>query len=265
MTYNETAVTDTIDRLLAEHADLDVAVAGTIDDLDQYHIGGAGAVERLIAGLDVGSDDTVLDVGSGLGGPARQIARRTGAQVVGIDITDEYVAAAKHLSAKAGLVEMTRFEVADVAHFTPQRPFDAAVTMHVQMNVENKTEWFCHIADKLRPGGRLAVWEICLQGDSALTWPMPWSIDGSDSFLDTAADLRAAIEATGMVATEWTDETAWVGQWMTQTLGGGPSSGPALPALLNNGLIRVINLAAAINTQALSVWRGTFLKPAPLT
>ena len=261
MTYNETEVTDTIDRLLAEHADLDVALAGTIDNLDQYHIGGASAVDRLIAALDVGREDTVLDVGSGLGGPARQIARRTGARVLGIDITAEYVAAAQHLSAQAGLADLARFEVTDVAQFRPQQPFDAAVTMHVQMNVENKTDWFGYIADRLRPGGRLAVWEICVQDDSALTWPMPWSIDGSDSFLDAAADLRASIEAGGLVAIEWTDESAWVRQWMTQALGSGPSSGPALPALLDDGLTRIINLADAIRTQALSVWRGTFLNP----
>jgi 2-polyprenyl-3-methyl-5-hydroxy-6-metoxy-1,4-benzoquinol methylase len=261
MTYNETAVTDTIERMLAEHTDLDVASAGSIDNLDQYHIGGAAAVDRLMSNLGVGRGDTVLDVGSGLGGPARQIARRTGARVVGIDITPSYVDAAQHLSAKAGLAEVVSFRVADVADFAPEPPFDAAVTMHVQMNVENKAKWFAHIADTLRPGGRLAVWEICRNSDRALTWPMPWSIDGTASFVETAHVLRASIEAAGLITTEWTNETAWVGHWMTQTLGGGPPSGPALSALLDNGPTRVINLAAAINTHAVGVWRGLFAKP----
>jgi 2-polyprenyl-3-methyl-5-hydroxy-6-metoxy-1,4-benzoquinol methylase len=261
MTYNETAVTDTIDRLLGEHADLDVAIAGSIDNLDQYHVGGAAAVERLIPGLNVASGNTVLDVGCGLGGPARQIARRTGAHVVGIDITAEYIDAARHLSANAGLAEVVRFEVADVATYTPEQPFDAAVTMHVQMNIEDKVGWFGRIADKLKSGGRLAVWEICREGDTPLAWPMPWSIDGTDSFLQTTAALRTSIEAAGLITTGWTDETAWVRTWMTKTLGGAAPRGPALSMLLDNGLTRVINLAGAINTQAVSVWRGSFTKP----
>jgi SAM-dependent methyltransferase len=261
MTYNETAVTDTIDRLLREHDDLDVAIAGSIDNLDQYHIGAAAAVERLIPALQVGNGDRVLDVGSGLGGPARQIARRTGARVEGIDITAEYVDAARHLSGKAGLAEVARFEVADVAAYTPEEPFDAAITMHVQMNIQDKARWFGHIADKLSPGGRLAVWEICREDDAALAWPMPWSIDGTDSFLDTAEALRTSIEAAGLITAGWTDETAWVRDWMSKNLSGPPPSGPALPMVLEDGRTRVINLAGAINAGAVSVWRGTFIKP----
>jgi SAM-dependent methyltransferase len=161
MTYTENDVTSTIDHLLGEHADLDVAIAGALDNLDQYHTGGAAALERLIPGLNVAAGDTVLDVGSGLGGPARQIARRTGAQVFGIDITTEYVDAARHLSTKTGPADVVRFELADVTSLGWQRPFDAAATMHVQMNIEKRAEWFGHIADTLRAGGRLVVWEIC--------------------------------------------------------------------------------------------------------
>jgi SAM-dependent methyltransferase len=261
MTYNETDVTATIDRLFREHAGLDPAVAGAIDNLDQYHIGGAAAVERLIPDLDVGRGDTFLDVGCGLGGPARQIARRTGANVLAIDITAEYVDAARHLSAKTGLADAVHFEVADLDVLSPQQPFDAVVTMHVQMNIEKKAEWFGRIADALRPGGRLAVWEICREDDSELPWPMPWSIDGSDSYLDTAPGLHASIESAGLVTRAWTNESAWVGEWFAQTIEAGPPAGPALPQLLDDGLARVVNLAGALNSRAVSVWRGTFVKP----
>ena len=91
--------------------------------------------------------------------------------------------------------------------------------MHVQMNVEDKTAWFAQIARCLVPGARLAVWEVCPAGQpgAGLPWPMPWSLDGTDSFVATAGSLRAAIEQGGFTATEWTDETAWVQAWITKT------------------------------------------------
>src|ERR1700677_3829446 len=97
MTYGETAVGQRIDRLLSEHPDLDAAADGALDNLDQFHIGGADAVGLLVDSLALAEGDRVLDIGSGFGGPARQIARRTGHPVTGIDITPAYVYAAREL------------------------------------------------------------------------------------------------------------------------------------------------------------------------
>jgi hypothetical protein len=94
-----------------------------------------------------------------------------------------------------------------------------------------------------------------------LPWPMPWSIDGTDSFLDTADALRTSIEAAGLINAGWIDDTAWVRDWMSHNLNGPPPNGPALPMVLDDGLTRVINLAGAIKAGAVSVWRGTFTKP----
>src|SRR4051812_9645403 len=161
MTYEETGVDETIDRLLLEHSDLDAAGDGVLDDLDQFHIGGADAVDRLISSLALADGDRVLDVGAGFGGPARQIARRTGHHVVGIDLAPAYVETARALTAKTGLSDLVQFELGDIATFEPDRRFQAAITMHVQMNVQDKTTWFGQIADRLVPGSRLAVWEVC--------------------------------------------------------------------------------------------------------
>ncbi|MCW2859953.1 MAG: Methyltransferase type 11 [Actinoallomurus sp.] len=160
MTYEETAVDQTIDRLLSEHPDLDASADGSLDNLDQFHIGGADAVDLLIATLALADGDRVLDIGSGFGGPARQIARRTAHHVVGIDLTPAYIQAARALTAKTGLSDLVQFQLGDIAAFQPDPLFQAAITMHVQMNVHDKTTWFGHIADSLAPGARLAVWEV---------------------------------------------------------------------------------------------------------
>ncbi|MCI3276148.1 SAM-dependent methyltransferase [Streptomyces cylindrosporus] len=264
MTYEESAVTRTIDRLLNDHQhELDPSADGALDNLDQFHIGGAEAVERLIPTLALTPGDIVLDVGSGFGGPARQIARRTGNHVVGVDITPAYVEAARDLTARAGLSDLVRFHTGDIADFRPPDPpgaFGAALTMHVQMNVRDKTTWFRHIAQHLAPGAHLAVWEICQPYEAELPWPTPWSLDGTDSFIVSADTLRADIENAGFTATDWANESAWVKDWITKTFANGLPPGPALPMLLDDGYTRVINYATALTDGTLEIWRGCFTK-----
>jgi SAM-dependent methyltransferase len=263
MTYEESAVDKTIGRLLIEHPQLDAAGDGVLDDLDQFHIGGADAVDRLIPTLALADGDRVLDVGAGFGGPARQIARRTAHHVVGIDLAPAYVEAARDLTATTGLSDLVQFQLGDIATFRPDRRFQAAITMHVQMNVQDKTTWFGHIADHLVPGARLAVWEVCEPRPADLPWPMPWSLDGTDSFVVTPEALLTAIEGAGFSRTEWTNETTWVHDWIARTFEGGPPAGPALPMLLDDGYTRVINFATALTNDTLEVWRGSFTKTAP--
>jgi ubiquinone/menaquinone biosynthesis C-methylase UbiE len=262
MTYEETAVGETIDRLLSEHPDLDSSADGALDNLDQFHIGGPGATDLLIDSLALIPGDRVLDIGSGFGGPARQIARRTGSHVTGIDITPAYVAAARDLTARTGLRDLVEFRVADIGTFEPDQPFQAAITMHVQMNVKDKAAWFAHAARVLAPGARLAVWEVCQPRQGGLPWPMPWSLDGTDSFVATADALRASVEQGGFTITEWTNETAWVQAWITDTFANGLPAGPALPMLLDDGYTRVINFATALGDGSLEIWRGAFTRNA---
>ena len=221
MTYEQTTVGQTIDRLLREYPDLDPSADGALDNLDQFHVGGSDATGLLLGCLALTEGDRVLDVGSGFGGPARQIARRTGNHVTGIDVTSAYVEAARDLTARTGLRALVEFRVADIATFEPDSPFQAAVTMHVQMNVRDKTTWFAHIARCLAPGAHLAVWEVCQPRQTDLPWPMPWC-------------------------------------WFSRTLANGLPAGPALPVLLNDGYTRIVNLAAALGNGSLEVWRGAF-------
>jgi SAM-dependent methyltransferase len=260
MTYEETTVGATIGRLLRMHPDLDPSADGALDNLDQFHIGGPGATDLLIASLALTEGSRVLDIGSGFGGPARQIARRTGSHVTGIDITPAYVAAARDLTARTGLRDLVEFRATDIATFEPEPLFQAAITMHVQMNIQDKAAWFAHAARCLAPGARLAIWEVCQPRQAGLPWPMPWSLDGTDSFVVTADALRASVEQGGFTATEWTNETAWVQAWITRTFADGLPAGPALPMLLDDGYTRVINFATALGNGSLEVWRGAFTR-----
>ena len=260
MTYTETNVVAAIERLAG--TGIAALTQQQRDQLDQFHAGGPDAVDRLLPGLRLEAGMTVLDVGSGLGGPARQVARLANCRVVGVDITPAYVDAARALTRAAGLagqVEFHRSDVAALEHFA----FDAAYTMHVQMNVADKKTFFGEIARRLRPGARLAVFEVCRNGDAEPTPPLPWSLDGTDSYLATAEELRTTIESCGFGLLDWVDDTAWIGQWFAQAAARMAAAGTnaSLPALLNDGLTRTLNYAAAVADGVVSIQRGSFAMP----
>ncbi len=262
MTYGEVDLVDTIDRMVKEAGWQDPLSPERLDRLDQFHVGGMDAVDTLVSSMGVGPGDKVLDIGSGLGGPARRVAQQTGAAVHGVDITHSYVEAARFLTARSDLESLVTFEQVDIAALDASTPYDAAISVHVQMNVDDKAAFFGAIHTNLRLGARLALWEICSTGESDLAWPMPWSIDGTDSYLTTGDQLRQAAIDTGFEVLEWSDETQWARDWFASTFKDGPPPGPSLPMLLTDGLTRVLNLAGALSDGTASIIRGVLAKNA---
>jgi sarcosine/dimethylglycine N-methyltransferase len=255
--YTETDLVTTIGQLAG--ADLSDLTQPQLDGIDQFHSGGAEAVDRLIPSLDLSAGMTLLDVGSGLGGPARQIARTTGCDVVGVDLTEAYVEAATALTSAARLGDRVQFLHSDITRLQ-RSDFDATLLMHVQMNVDDKSAFFGEIAKRLRPGARLVVFEVCRASEDAPPLPLPWSIDGTDSFLAAPSDLLTVIEESGFTTLEWVDETPWVLEWFDK-LGSrlaAAETEASLPALLADGPTRMINFAVALADGTLTVHRGAF-------
>src|SRR6185437_98848 len=124
---------------------------------------------------------------------------------VGVDITPAYVEVARALTDAAGLADHVRFLCTDLAALEPST-FDAAYTMHVLMNVADKKAFFAELGRRLHPGARLAIFEVCRNGSAEPTLPLPWSHDGTDSFLATADELCSTIESCGFGVLEWVDE-----------------------------------------------------------
>jgi len=254
--YGERDLLAKVQELLGQRDDTSPLQPDDIP-VDQYHSGGREAVYRVIEELNIVPDDRVLDVGSGFGGPARVIAAHTGATVHGVDITTEYVDVARWLTEQTGQQDRVHFTNSEIAEFVAAEPFDVALTMHVQMNVEGKSSWYRSIGEHLRSNGTLAIWEICSTDNSALTWPMPWSVTGDNSFVVTQPELRRAIENAGFETTTWVDDSAWLKEWFAAAIAAGPGTNPGL-SLIDNGLARALNFAMAFNTGQLSVVRATF-------
>lgn len=171
-----------------------------IKAVDEFHIGGAEATRALLADLAIAADAQVLDIGCGIGGPARMIALETGAQVTGIDLTPHFIEAAQALSDMTGTADRVRFEVASATALPfPEPAYDVATLLHVGMNIPDKDGLFAEVARVLRPGGRFAVYDVMRVGEGTLAFPVPWAERPELSALETPAAYRSAAAKAGLV------------------------------------------------------------------
>lgn len=185
----------------------------TMDDLaqvDEFHIRGPGATADLIKLLAPPKDARILDLGSGLGGPARRLVAATECRVTGVDLSDDYGRAANTLSRWVGLEDKLDFRTGDVTALTDfeNDSFDGAWTIHVAMNIENKAAFYAEVARVLKPKSRFVVYDIIAADDEPeIAFPMPWATDPADSFLVTEKQLTALITDAGFEINQVIDQT----------------------------------------------------------
>ena len=177
--------------------------------VDEFHIRGRAATLEIIDALGITADSHVVDLGSGLGGPARTLAEVTGCTITGIDLTPEFCEVATALSEWTGLSGNTRFRVGDAtATGLPDAAADAALTVHVAMNIADKHALYAEAFRLLRPGGRFVVYDV-LQGEGGdVRYPVPWAADSSTSFLATPEEMRALLTAAGLDVLSEVDSSA---------------------------------------------------------
>ena len=165
---------------------------------DQFHGRGLEATEEIAALLSAGPADHLLDVGSGIGGPARHMAKRFGCRVTGIDLTAEFCEVARHLTRVLGMESKVSFELGDaLAMPFANAAFDGAYSMNVSMNIADKGALYREIHRVLKPGGWLMLSELAQGPGAPMDYPTPWAATAEASFLTTPEETRRGLEAAG--------------------------------------------------------------------
>ena len=186
-----------LDGLRRAGKDPDRLSAADLMGMDEFHIGGAEATRALVAQLGIGPGMKLLDIGSGLGGPARQLAGY-GCDVTGVDLSAEYVSAAQGLSARMGLEGKVAFRQGDAATmYLEADHYDGATLLHVGMNIADKAALAAAVHRALKPGGFFAVYDVMQVGAGTIEFPVPWSTGPETSFVASPAAYRAALEGAG--------------------------------------------------------------------
>lgn len=121
--------------------------------------GGEGNIAIMVEGLEL-QDKRVLDIGCGIGGPAFVLAKKYGAQVVGIDIEPQLIEDAESRAEKLGLSSSCEFLKVEPGPFSfPDNSFDVVFASGVIMTIEDKPDVFAEILRILKPGGTLTVYD----------------------------------------------------------------------------------------------------------
>ncbi|HLU38646.1 MAG TPA: methyltransferase domain-containing protein [Planctomycetota bacterium] len=179
--------------------------------LDEFHLGWAAITTELVRDLGFGPDAHVLDVGSGLGGPARHFARACGCRVSGVDLTEAFVGAAQELTRRTGQADRVAFRVASALELPfPDGTFDGAMLLHVGMNIADKAKLFAEVRRVLRPRAPFCVYDLMRTQDAPLPYPMPWAATEATSFVATPAAYRDLLSAAGFRIEAEKDRSAFV-------------------------------------------------------
>lgn len=213
---------DLCGRILAglEQAGLDIdrLTPEDLAPIDEFHVRGREATMELGRGLGLSPDLHVLDVGSGVGGPARHLATAYGCRITGIDLTEDYCEAANMLAGRVGLDDKVSYRPANALDMPFERAsFDAAYTQHVAMNIPDKAALYREVARVLKPGAGFGIYDVLKGPGGDIVFPTPWARDPTTSFVATEAEMRDALGAAGLTIESWRDTTDLGKAWFAAT------------------------------------------------
>jgi SAM-dependent methyltransferase len=198
---------DLLERLRAalveDGADPDRPTIEALAHYDHFHSRGLEATVEIADALDVAPTDHLLDVGSGLGGPARYFARRFGCRVTGIDLTERFCEVARHLTQLLALERRVDFAHGNALDmpFGDGR-FDGAYSMNVSMNIADKGALYREVGRVLKPGAWLVFSELLRGAGPEPDYPTPWARSAETSFLSTLEDTQRALRTAGFEVAE---------------------------------------------------------------
>jgi SAM-dependent methyltransferase len=176
---------------------------------DHFHGRGLEATVEIAGLVQPTASDHLLDVGSGIGGPARYFASRFGCRVTGIDLTAEFCDLARHLTHLLGMEPLTDFHAGDaLAMPFGDAAFDGSYSMNVSMNIADKASLYREIHRVLKPGGWLLLSELARGDGPEIDYPTPWAASARTSFLCTPGETRQGLLDAGFVVERMHDTLA---------------------------------------------------------
>ncbi|MBM2715683.1 class I SAM-dependent methyltransferase [Mesorhizobium caraganae] len=233
--YRATGLTERLKTVLAALGPEDqLLTPQQLGTLDQFHTRGLAATAELAQLAGIATGMSVLDVGSGVGGPARFLAATYGCRVTGVDLSEPFVDAARYLTERTGQSGQLLFKTASALElpFDDGR-FDIVLLQHVAMNISDRARLYHEIRRVLKPSGRFATFDVVLAGGEP-HYPLPWARTPATSFLLTINATREAIEPAGFRMLASQDDTEIAKAWFAQLRASGPPPSPNLGVVMGS-------------------------------
>jgi len=228
---------------------------------DEFHVGGLDATRELASQMDLAPGLQVLDVGSGIGGPARFFAAEHQCRLTGIDLTEEFVQVARSLTRRTKLDHLVEFVQGSALGMTFQaETFDRAYMIHVGMNIADKAGVFREVRRVLKPGGKFAIFDFVRTSDVPITYPVPWAASEETSFVVGTGSYHDALEKGGFRLEQERTRTAFAIEFTERAMARAAQNGqPALALHLLMG-----ELAPVMIKNVLMMMKQGVLAPVEL-
>ena len=169
-----------------------------LQPIDQYHARGIEATKELADKLNIKKDDAIIDVGCGLGGPARYFAKRFNCKVMGIDITPTFIEVGNDFNLRTNMTKQVTLKISDgnTLPFDKEK-FNGAICQHVTMNIKNRNLFFSEIYRVLKRNSFFALSEHGLGPKGNPLLPLPWADKQDMSFLKTPESTTKILKMVG--------------------------------------------------------------------
>ncbi len=210
----ESEIRNAVDRAGKEFSQV---TRSDLSAFDELHIGGKSATMALARNSNLSSGSLILDVGSGLGGPARTLAAEFGCIVVGIDITEGFCKLSHLLTSHLQMSSSTGFLCGDALKMPfKSGSFDGIWSQHCSMNIQDKKQLYSEYHRVLKKGGSLLVHDVVSGDRSPICYPLPWAHDPSLSFVVSESDMEAQLATAGFTEAHRKDITHDALAWFKQ-------------------------------------------------
>ena len=158
-----------------------------IEDLfpiDQYHARGIAATVDLGKRMPISKNQKIIDIGCGLGGPARYYAKEFKCFITGIDITPSFIEIGNEFNKLTSMSDNIKLLVGngEILDFKNET-FDGAYSQHVTMNISDRKKFFSEAFRVLKKDSFFAFTEHGLGPEGNPIFPLPWADSSEMSFL----------------------------------------------------------------------------------
>lgn len=196
-----------VEQLSEQADDPDRASPEDLHPLDMWHPGGVEATDALAELAGVSSGTRALDVACGLGGTARRLAYRFGAQVDALEPSPQVLDIAIRLTALVDLSDRVTFQQGLAVEMPyGSSGYDLVLVQQFAMQVREKGRLWAECSRVLKPGGVLAVHDWFAGDAGEVSYPLPWADSEDQSSLETWDQLASRLTGRGLTVGDFVDQ-----------------------------------------------------------
>jgi ubiquinone/menaquinone biosynthesis C-methylase UbiE len=182
-----------------------------LSSFDEFHAGGLSATREMALFAEILPEDEVLDLGCGIGGPARTLTSEFDCTVTGLDITRSFCDAARELSRRLDMGDKVEFVCADAVEMPfPSERYDVVWAQYSMPNIKRQRTLFEQVYRVLKPGGSFVFESLCQGPAGEIHLPVFWAAEPANNHIQTPSDTRRDLIAAGLTEIAFEDVTEHV-------------------------------------------------------